>query len=175
MRPTTTIITFNKKYQYHHLRHLKHSYFQNYNQLVVLTAHRHWYLFDKSLQTLLLIEIDWGCVMHKLFHDVIKRKHFLRYWLFVWRIHRTGELPSQRPVTRSFDVFDLHLHKRLSKQSWGWWFETPSCSLWRHCNVISGYLWDVITHRCLFCHNNSNSRADFLITPLHNRTIGLTG
>ena len=22
----------------------------------------------------------------------------------------------------------------LSEQSWGWWFETPSCSLWRHCN-----------------------------------------
>ena len=27
------------------------------------------------------------------------------------------------------------LNKRLSKQSWGWWFETPSRSLWRHCNV----------------------------------------
>ena len=47
----------------------------------------------------------------------------------------TGELLSQRPVTRSFDVFfDLCLNKRLSKQSWGWWFETPSRSLWRHCN-----------------------------------------
>ena len=48
----------------------------------------------------------------------------------------TGEFPSQRPVTRSFDVFfDLRLNKQLSKQSWGWWFETPSRSLWRHCNV----------------------------------------
>ena len=48
----------------------------------------------------------------------------------------TGEFPSQRPVTRSFDVFfDLRLNKRLSKQSWGWWFETPSRLLWRHCNV----------------------------------------
>ena len=38
----------------------------------------------------------------------------------------TGEFPAQRPVTRSFDVFfDLHLNKWLSKQSWGWWFETP--------------------------------------------------
>ena len=47
-----------------------------------------------------------------------------------------GEFPSPRPVTRSFDIFfDLWLNKRLSKQSWGWWFETPSCSLWRHCNV----------------------------------------
>ena len=47
----------------------------------------------------------------------------------------TGEFPSQRPVARSFDVFfDLRLNKRLSKQSWGWWFETPSRQLWRHCN-----------------------------------------
>ena len=46
----------------------------------------------------------------------------------------TGEFPSQRPVTRSFDAFfDLRLNKRLSKQSRGWWFEMPSCSLWRHC------------------------------------------
>ena len=22
--------------------------------------------------------------------------------------------------------------KRLSKQSWGWWFDMPSCPLWRH-------------------------------------------
>ena len=48
----------------------------------------------------------------------------------------TGEFPAQRPVTRSFDVFfDLRSNKRLSKQSWGWWFETQSCPLWRHCNV----------------------------------------
>ena len=47
----------------------------------------------------------------------------------------TGEFPSQRPVTWSFDVFfDLRLNKRLSKQSWGWWFETLSRPLWRHCN-----------------------------------------
>ena len=48
-----------------------------------------------------------------------------------------GEFPAQRPVTRSFDVFfDLHPNKRLSKQSWGWWSETPSSSLWRHRNDI---------------------------------------
>ena len=50
----------------------------------------------------------------------------------------TGEFPAQRPVTWSFDVFfDLHLHKRLSKQFWGWWFETLSCSLWHDCNGIA--------------------------------------
>ena len=47
----------------------------------------------------------------------------------------TGEFPTQRPVTRSFDVFfDLRVNKRLSKQSWGWWFETSPSSLWRRCN-----------------------------------------
>ena len=48
-----------------------------------------------------------------------------------------GEFPTQRPVTRSFDIFfDLRLNKWLSKQPWGWWFETPSWSLWRHCNAL---------------------------------------
>ena len=47
-----------------------------------------------------------------------------------------SEFPAHRPVTRSFDVFlDLRLNKRLSKQSWDWWFETPSRPLWRHRNV----------------------------------------
>ena len=47
-----------------------------------------------------------------------------------------GEFPTQRPVTRSFDVFfDLRLNKRLSKQPWSWWFETPAWSLWRHRNA----------------------------------------
>ena len=47
-----------------------------------------------------------------------------------------GEFPAQRSVTRSFDVFfDLRLNKRLSKQWWGWWFETLSHPLWRHRNV----------------------------------------
>ena len=57
----------------------------------------------------------------------------------------TGEFPTQRPVTRSFGVFfDLGLNKRLSQQSWSWWFETPSRSLWRH-SIVFGYkyLWSV--------------------------------
>ena len=51
----------------------------------------------------------------------------------------TGEFPTRSPVKRSFDVFfHLRLNKRLSIQSWGWWFETTSRSLWRHCNVNTG-------------------------------------
>ena len=48
-----------------------------------------------------------------------------------------GEFPSQRQVTRNFDVFfDLRLNKLLSNQSWGWWFETPLRPLWHHDNVV---------------------------------------
>ena len=54
-----------------------------------------------------------------------------------------GEFPTQRPVTRSFDVyFDLRLNKRLSKQSWGWWLETLLCPLWRY----SYDIWSKLTH-----------------------------
>ena len=61
----------------------------------------------------------------------------------------TCEFPAQRLVTWSFDVFiDLHLTKRLSKQWWGCWFETPPCPLWRHCNGVlvrhTGFLLDII-------------------------------
>ena len=55
----------------------------------------------------------------------------------------TGIFPSQRPVTRSFDVFfDLHLNIRLSKQSRGRWSETPSRSLWQHCNDKNNHFSD---------------------------------
>ena len=71
-----------------------------------------------------------------------------------------GEFPAQRPVTRSFDVFfDLRLNEQLSKQSWGWWFETPSRSLWRHCNVQfccavfrSGYITFLWTSSIFYQH-----------------------
>ena len=83
-----------------------------------------------------------------------KDNNVLKMWLvaITWRRHQMeifsallaicagnspvpGEFPTQRPVTWSFDVFfDLSLNKRLSKQWWGWWFETPSCPLWCHHN-----------------------------------------
>ena len=57
--------------------------------------------------------------------------------LYVGNSPVTGQFPSQRPVTRSFDVlFHLRLKKRLSKLPWGWWFETPSRSSWPYCNLV---------------------------------------
>ena len=54
----------------------------------------------------------------------------------------TGEFPSQRPLTQSFDVFfGLRLNKWLSKQSWVWWFQTQSRPLWRRCNAFPTQEW----------------------------------
>ena len=60
----------------------------------------------------------------------------------------------QRPVTRSFNVFfDLTLNKRLSKHTRRWWFETLSCSLWRHFNAM------ISSHANVFCHNRPVMRC----------------
>ena len=57
------------------------------------------------------------------------------------------EFSTQRPVTRSFDVFfDLRLNKQLSKQQWGWWFETPS----RH--IIVMWSWSQRSHVLHNCY-----------------------
>ena len=64
-----------------------------------------------------------------------------------WEFTGPGEFPTQKPVTRSFDVFfALRLNKRLSKQPWGWWFETPSWSLWRQCKVFSSCSWSPVNY-----------------------------
>ena len=79
-------------------------------------------------------------------------------------------IPAQRPVTRSFHVFfELRLNKRLSKQSWGWWFETPSRPLWRHCNgsntVYRGKYITQIRNNCWYKPNKAKRKkrcADFI-------------
>ena len=54
------------------------------------------------------VPINFIHMRHAHHDDVIKWKHFPRYWPFLWGIH-----PTQRPVTRSFDVFfDQRLNKR---------------------------------------------------------------
>ena len=75
--------------------------------------------------------------MDKRMHDdVIKWKHFPRYWPFVWGIHRSRWIPRTKASNAELWCFgDLRMKKRLSKQSQGRWFKTQSCSLWRQCNV----------------------------------------
>ena len=69
--------------------------------------------------------------------DVIKWKHFPRYWLFVREFTGHRWIP-RKGQWRGALMFSLicALNKRLSKQSWGWWFKTPSRPLWRHCNAF---------------------------------------
>ena len=106
-----------------------------------------------------LADNDHVRIFECLHYDVIK-KNIFRVTDSLW-----GE-SSQRPVTRSVDVFfDLRLNKRLSKQS-SLWFETPSRSLWRHCNVPYGIsnavLWFVLlslTCDPLYCSHMTGSRA----------------
>ena len=78
--------------------------------------------------------VNWGCMKSWWRHQMETFSALLA--LCAGNSPVIGEFPSQRPVTRSFDIlFDLRLNKRLSKQLWGWWFGTPSRSLWRHGNV----------------------------------------
>ena len=75
----------------------------------------------------------------------------------------TGEFPSQRPVSRSFDVFfDLRLNKRLNKHSRRRWLETQSRSLWRHCNVHCVYLTVVVPMHSL--HSSYSCKFVVVVT-----------
>ena len=61
---------------------------------------------------------------------------FPRYWSYGRGIHRSSMNSLHKGQWRGALMFSLFcaLNKPLSKQSWGWWFETPSRSLWRHRN-----------------------------------------
>ena len=113
---------------------LASSYFRSYTQkCIVILGH-------SDVPYIIKAYIPLYVPLHD---DAIKWKHFPLYWSFVREIHRSpGEFPAQRPVTRSFHAFlDQRLNKPLSKQSWGWWFETLQRPLWRHSNGIA-YLHD---------------------------------
>ena len=90
------------------------------------------------------VSLDWA--IRRIIHDdVIKWKHFPRYWSFVRGIHLSLVNFPHKGQWRGALVFSsICLNKRLSKQSWGWWFETPSRPLWRHCNALEvSKLWDL--------------------------------
>ena len=92
----------------------------------------------------------------------------------------TGEFHAQRRVTRGFDVFfDLRLNKRLSKQSWGWWFETPLHSLWRHFNgpwTRAQLLFRTVYHltcNCFVLHTTCcNHAKPFIFLTEHITLVG---
>ena len=95
---------------------------------------------DCSNSNALAMELLQSCTKPLIYHDdVIKWKHFPRYWPFGLRIHRSQVNSLHKGQWRATLMFSLiyALNKRLGKQLWGWWFETPSCSSWRHWNVLT--------------------------------------
>ena len=56
------------------------------------------------------------------------RNTFPRSW---WR-HQMGIFSASLALYAGNSP--VALNKPLIKQSWGWWFETPTHPLWRHCN-----------------------------------------
>ena len=78
------------------------------------------------------------------YDEVIKWKNFPRYWPFVWGIHRSPVNSPNKGQWRRALMFSLilRLNKRLSKQSRGWWFETPLRPLWRHSSFIDNWCTD---------------------------------
>ena len=70
--------------------------------------------------------------------DVHSLRNFLKITWWHLQLEKNSALLAlcgQRPVRLRFYVFfDLHLNKRLCKQSRRRWFETPSRSLLHYCN-----------------------------------------
>ena len=100
----------------------------------------------------------WHAPIYVNHDDVIKWKHFCVTYPLCEESTVTCGFPSQRPVTRSFDVFfNLRLNKQLSKHSRRRWFKRPSRSLWRHCNGIGTrnpyHSLHGCIHRILFSHD----------------------
>ena len=58
-------------------------------------------------------------------------------WLpTIWLVQYISRIQIKMSLLPVFDVFfDLRLDKRLRKQWWGWWFETPSRPLYCHYNA----------------------------------------
>ena len=83
------------------------------------------------------------------------------HWLESWWRYQMEHFSALLAICARY-LFDLRLNKRLSKQSWGWWFETISCPLWRHCNDNDSSPAGYLKHFCLIngpteanCNNSS--------------------
>ena len=106
-------------------------------------------------------------VMQYQYDDVIKWKHFPPYWSFVRGIHRSPFNYTHKAQWRGALMFSLicaWINGWVNNRSWGRLFETPSRSLWRHCNeyMLNERVQFPIWRRCLILINYSVS-AVYLI------------
>ena len=89
-----------------------------------------WVLLDYIYRSLLQYRWKRGNDMYKqldiLTHYISWWRHqmesFPRYWPIVRGLHRS---PHKGQWHWALIFFYLRLNGRLSKKSWGWWFETP--------------------------------------------------
>ena len=111
--------------------------------------------------------------------DGIKWKHFRRYWPFVRGIHRSPVNSLHKGQWRGALMFSFICAwmKRLSKQSWGWWFETPSRPLWRHCSALMAYekvKGNLVYRNTLKWKNHHNQHPDcFMAFYQITKTLGM--
>ena len=75
--------------------------------------------------------------------------------IFRFTAHLCGKFtgPQRNPRTKASDAelvfFDLHLNKRLSNQSWGWWLETTVTQKGDRCGTVETN----VEHMFLLNHN----------------------
>ena len=83
------------------------------------------------------------------YDDVIKWKYFPSYWSFCAGNSRiTGEIPSRRPVTRSFAVFFyLRLNKRLT-----WNRDAGDLRRYRGHHDVTVMIWSIAIFMCPLWH-----------------------
>ena len=169
------VFTFPKMSRESQIREI--FYVNEYNRPIFITTSWGWF-WQVAVGSLHLVSsnkmFSCGYKLMDGHDDVIKWKHFLRYWPFVRGIYRSlvnsphrGQWRGALMLVRldlfnddtrpsghissprwSFDVFfDLRLIKRLSKHSRGWWFEMLLRPLWCYCNV---YPWWQICRICVW-------------------------
>ena len=113
-----------------------------HNFIVIFVADRFTLVKNKRINfysTILSCNAVTGRSDHPTFRwydDVIKLKHFPRYWPFVRGINWSPVNFPHKGQWRGALRFSLVC---AWINGWGWWFETQSPPLWRHCNGIINF------------------------------------
>ena len=126
-------------------------------------------LYTRQCLPWLTAYISDGSHVHKptiMMHDnVIKWKHFPRYWPFVRGIHRSPVNSPHKGQWRGALMFSLICVWINDSQSWGWWLETLLRSLWRHRNGLGPCKGRVVVPKWNIreSHSSYDSAFEFLM------------
>ena len=90
-----------------------------------------WWRTIESLESFCLFKVIWWRHQMKTFSALLA--------ICAGNSPVPGEFPAQSDA-ELWCFLRSALNQRLSKQSWGWRFETPSRPLWRHCNVVVSWV-----------------------------------